>query len=120
MGGLTCRALFPPPTIHSLLPGYSFMEENTDKVQGSKVAGVEPTYESIADGSYAVSRPLYFYVKKAHVGLIPGIPEFVAEFVSERAMGEDGYLADRGLIALPEDRYEAAAEAARKLAPMSL
>jgi len=100
--------------------GYSFMEENTDKVQGSKVAGVEPTYESIADGSYAVSRPLYFYVKKAHVGLIPGIPEFVAEFVSERAMGEDGYLADRGLIALPEDRYEAAAEAARTLAPFAL
>ena len=100
--------------------GYSFMEENTDKVQGSKVAGVEPTYESIADGSYAVSRPLYFYVKKAHVGLIPGIPEFVAEFVSERAMGEDGYLADRGLISLPEDRYEAAAEAARTLAPFAL
>ena len=100
--------------------GYSFMEENTDKVQGSKVAGVEPTYESIADGSYAVSRPLYFYVKKAHVGVIPGIPEFVAEFVSERAMGEDGYLADRGLIALPEDRYEAAAEAARTLAPFAL
>jgi phosphate transport system substrate-binding protein len=100
--------------------GYSFMEENADKVQGSKVAGVEPTYESIADGSYAVSRPLYFYVKKAHVGVIPGIQEFVAEFVSERAMGEDGYLADRGLIALPQEQYEATAKAARTLAPFAL
>ena len=100
--------------------GYSFMEENADKVQGSKVAGVEPTYEAIADGSYPVSRPLYFYVKKAHVGVIPGIQEFVAEFVSERAMGEDGYLADRGLIALPEDQYEATAGAARSLAPFAL
>jgi len=100
--------------------GYSFMEENADKVQGSRVAGVEPTYESIADGSYAVSRPLYFYVKKAHADVIPGIREFVAEFVSERAMGEDGYLADRGLIALPEDQFEAAAEAARSLAPFAL
>jgi len=100
--------------------GYSFMEENADKVQGSKVAGVEPTYESIADGSYAVSRPLYFYVKTAHADLIPGIREFVAEFVSERAMGEDGYLADRGLIALPQDQYEATAAAARSLAPFAL
>jgi phosphate transport system substrate-binding protein len=100
--------------------GYSFMEENADKVQGSKVAGVEPTYESIADGSYAVSRPLYFYVKTAHADVIPGIREFVAEFVSERAMGEDGYLADRGLIALPQDQYEATAAAARSLAPFAL
>ena len=99
--------------------GYSFMEENADKVQGSKVAGVEPTYESIADGSYAVSRPLYFYVKTAHADLIPGIREFVAEFVSERAMGEDGYLADRGLIALPHDQFEATAAAARSLAPFA-
>ena len=99
--------------------GYSFMEENADKVQGSKVAGVEPTYESIADGSYAVSRPLYFYVKTAHADVIPGIREFVAEFVSERAMGEDGYLADRGLIALPQDQFEATAAAARSLAPFA-
>lgn len=100
--------------------GYSFMEENTDKVQGSRIAGVEPSYESIADGSYPVSRPLFFYVKKAHVGVIPGIQEFVDEFVSQRAMGEDGYLADRGLIALPPGVYRDAAQGARTMRLFSL
>ena len=100
--------------------GYSFMEENADKVQGSRIAGVEPSYESIADGSYPVSRPLYFYVKKAHVGVIPGIQEFVDEFVSVRAMGEDGYLADRGLIALPPGVYRSVAQDARTLRLFSL
>lgn len=99
--------------------GFSFLEENAEKVQGSHIDGVEPSYESIADGSYPVSRPLYFYVKKAHADLIPGIREFVAEFVSERAMGEDGYLADRGLIALPADRYATVAEAARAMQPLA-
>ncbi len=100
--------------------GYSFMEENADKVQGSAIGGVVPEYEAIADGSYPVSRPLYFYVKKAHVGVIPGIVEFVSEFVSERAMGEEGYLAARGLVALPVETYGKAAAAARALAPFSL
>jgi phosphate transport system substrate-binding protein len=99
--------------------GYSFLEENAEKVQGSQIDSIEPSYESIADGSYPVSRPLYFYVKKTHAELIPGIREFVAEFVSERAMGEDGYLADRGLIALPAERYEAAAAAARAMQPLA-
>jgi len=99
--------------------GFSFMEENGDKVQGSTIDGVDPTYESIADRSYPGSRPLFFYVKKAHVGVIPGVREYVDEFVSERAMGEDGYLADRGLIALPEREYAAAAAAARSLAPFT-
>ena len=99
--------------------GYSFLEENEGKVQGSHIEGIEPAYETIADGSYPVSRPLFFYVKKAHAELIPGIREFVAEFVSERAMGEEGYLADRGLIALPADKYAAAAAAARELKPIA-
>ena len=100
--------------------GYSFMEENADKVQGSRIAGVEPSYESIADGSYPVSRPLFFYVKKAHVGVIPGIREFVDEFVSVRAMGEDGYLADRGLIALPPELYRSAVNDAKSMKLFSL
>ena len=89
--------------------GYSFMEENADSVQGSKIAGVEPSYEAIADGTYAVSRPLYFYVKKAHVGVIPGIKEFITEFTSEKAVGEEGYLADKGLIPLPKAQRDQAA-----------
>ncbi|MEA3304050.1 MAG: PstS family phosphate ABC transporter substrate-binding protein [Pseudomonadota bacterium] len=82
--------------------GFSFLDQNADKVQGSTIDGSVPTFDNIADGSYPVSRPLYFYVKKAHVGKIPGMAEYVAEFTSEAAMGEEGYLSDKGLIPMPE------------------
>lgn len=92
--------------------GYSFLEENDDKVQGSKVNGVEPTFATIADGSYPVSRPLFMYIKNAHVDQVKGIKEFVTEFTSDDAWGDEGYLADKGLIPMPEDkRKEAAADA---------
>jgi phosphate transport system substrate-binding protein len=78
--------------------GYSFLEENLDKLKGAVVDGVSPTYETIASGKYPASRPLFIYVKKAHVGVIPGITEFIAEYTSEKALGEEGYLADKGLI----------------------
>ena len=86
--------------------GFSFLEENGDKVQGSIVNGTEPTFDSIASGDYPVSRPLYFYIKGAHVGKIPGIQEYAMEFVSDRAMGEDGYLPEKGLIPLEEAALE--------------
>jgi phosphate transport system substrate-binding protein len=82
--------------------GYSFLDQNRDKLQASLVAGIEPTFENIADGKYGISRSLYFYVKLPHVGTIPGIKEYVAEFVSEKAFGPDGYLVDKGLIPLPD------------------
>ena len=82
--------------------GYSFLEQNSDTVQGSTINGVAPEFEAIAEGGYPVSRSLYFYVKKDHVGLIPGITEFLAEFTSENAWGEDGYLADKGLIPMTD------------------
>jgi phosphate transport system substrate-binding protein len=82
--------------------GFSFLDQNRDKIQGSEIDGKEPAFESIADGSYPVSRPLFFYVKKAHVGTIPGITEYVAEFMSDKATGEYGYLTDRGLIPMSE------------------
>jgi phosphate transport system substrate-binding protein len=92
--------------------GFSFLEENLNKLHGSIIEGKAPTFENIADGSYPVSRSMYIYVKKAHVGVIPGIPEFVAEFTSEKAMGEEGYLADKGLIPLPKaDRARVRKEA---------
>ena len=78
--------------------GYSFLEENEDKLQGSLLEGVPPTFEAIASSQYPASRPLYIYVKKAHLGVIPGLKEFVAEYVSEKAIGPEGYLADKGLI----------------------
>jgi phosphate transport system substrate-binding protein len=82
--------------------GYSYLDQNIDKIQGSKIKGTAPTFDNIADGSYPVSRPLFFYVKKAHVGSIPGIKEYVAEFTSEKAWGPNGYLSDRGLIPMPK------------------
>ncbi len=78
--------------------GFSFLDQNSDKVQGSIIDGVEPTFEAISDGSYPVSRPLYFYIKNAHLDAIPGIREFVAEFMSDKASGADGYLSEKGMI----------------------
>jgi phosphate transport system substrate-binding protein len=78
--------------------GYSFLEENLDKLKGAMVDGVSPTYETVSSGKYPASRPLFIYVKKQHVGVIQGIPEFIAEYTSEKALGEEGYLADKGLV----------------------
>lgn len=100
--------------------GFSFLDQNTDKMQGAFVDGVEPTFEAIADGTYPVSRPLYFYVKKAHAGVIPGINEFLKEFTSEKACGPDGYLADKGMIPMPDEERAAFKEDAINLKPFHL
>lgn len=81
--------------------GFSFLEENAARLRGVPLNGVEPTYENIADGKYPGARKLYVYVKKQHVGVVPGIDKFVFEFVSDKAIGEDGYLAAKGLVPLP-------------------
>jgi phosphate transport system substrate-binding protein len=81
--------------------GYSFLEENKDKIDGSPLNGVMPTYDNISSGKYPVARSMYIYVKRAHIGVIPGLREFMAEFTKDGAFGPDGYLADHGLIALP-------------------
>ncbi|MFT5390633.1 MAG: phosphate transport system substrate-binding protein [Gammaproteobacteria bacterium] len=81
--------------------GFSFLDQNGDKVRGSTIDGVEPTFDKIANGSYPVSRPLFFYVKKAHIGKIPGIKEFLDHFTDDQAWGRDGYLADKGMIPMP-------------------
>lgn len=84
--------------------GYSFLYENFDKLKGVQIAGVEPTIDTIADKSYPVSRPLYFYVKNAHRGVIANLDEFIEEYMSDDALESDGYLAERGLVALEESR----------------
>jgi len=99
--------------------GFSFLDQNLDKIQGSMIDGVTPTFETIKSGEYPVSRSLYFYVKNAHAGVIPGIEEYVTEFTSDKAWGPEGYLADKGLIPLPEDMREEVASAAQDLEPMS-
>jgi len=100
--------------------GFSFLDQNTDRLQGSLVDGVGPTFENIASGKYEVSRSLYFYVKKAHVGVVPGIQEYVAEFMSEKAIGDEGYLTDKGLIPLPKAEREKWRAAATSLTPLSM
>lgn len=100
--------------------GYSFLEENLDKVQGSVVNGVEPEFEAISAGKYPISRSIYFYVKKAHVGVIPGVKEFLAEFTSDKAMGEEGYLADKGLITLPAEELKAVRDTVTNLTNLKL
>jgi len=100
--------------------GFSFLDQNSDKVQGSVIDGNAPTFDAIAAGEYQVSRPLYFYVKKAHIGKVPGIQEYLNSFVSEDVIGEDGYLVDKGLIPLGEEQYEAMASGAKALNNLAL
>jgi phosphate transport system substrate-binding protein len=100
--------------------GYSFLEQNSEKVQAAQINGVAPSYETISDRSYPISRPLFMYVKKAHVGLVPGIPEYLAEFTSPKAWGPDGYLADKGMIALPDSERTSNQRAAIELTPLRL
>ncbi len=83
--------------------GYSFLYENNDKLKGVKINGVAPDFATIADASYPVSRPLYFYVKNAHRDVIPGMNDFITEYMSEEALGPDGYLAERGLTPLDDE-----------------
>ena len=84
--------------------GYSFLYENQDKLMGVPLNGVEPNFDTIADKSFPVARPLYFYVKNAHRGVIPGLNEFVEEYMSEDALAPGGYLSERGLVPLVDDR----------------
>ncbi len=100
--------------------GFSFLEQNSDTVQGSKIGGVEPEFEEIASGNYPVSRSLYFYVKKAHVGMVEGIKEFVTEFSSDDAWGEEGYMADKGLIPLSDKERGEWAERAKNLSNVAM
>jgi phosphate transport system substrate-binding protein len=94
--------------------GYSFLYENQDKLDDVKVGGVEASFETIADGSYGLSRPLFFYIKNAHRKVIPGMDDYIAEFVSDAAIGPDGYCHERGLVALSPDKLKAVQDAATK------
>jgi len=99
--------------------GFSFLDQNNDKIQGAYVNGNPPTFENIASGKYPLSRPLFFYVKKAHVGVIPGIKEYLAEFTSEKAWGQNGYLSEKGLIPLPDPERKQVAENVKALKPLT-
>jgi len=99
--------------------GFSFLEQNAAKLKGIDIDDVAPAFDAIADDTYPVSRSLYFYVKKAHVGAVPGIAEYVAAFVDPAASGMEGYLIDKGLIPLSDDAFMSNADTARMLSPLT-
>lgn len=100
--------------------GFSFLDQNADKIKGAAINGALAEFENIADGNYPISRSLYFYVKRQHVGAIPGVKEFIGEFTSENAWGPDGYLIDKGLIPLPDGERQSVRKAANALQILSL
>ena len=100
--------------------GFGFLDQNGDKVKGAPIDGIAPSFEAIADYTYPVSRPLYYYVKKAHVDVIPGLREFLVELTSERAWGDDGYLSYRGLIPMPPEERTAVRSRVLELQPITL
>ncbi|WP_339136199.1 MAG: substrate-binding domain-containing protein [Candidatus Electrothrix sp. GW3-4] len=100
--------------------GFSYLDQNADKIQGAIVDGVAPDFDHIASGSYSISRPLYMYVKKSHAGVVPGLEEYLAEFSSDRAWGDEGYLAEKGLIPMPEEERTQVTKAVKELTPLQL
>ena|SRR5690554_1705110 len=99
--------------------GYSFLMENTNRIQAATIAGVEPTPETIAAEEYPVARSLFFYIKNAHVGVVPGLKEYAESFTTEAAWGDNGYLVDVGLIPNPRDTRMDVAKKVRSLTPMT-
>jgi phosphate transport system substrate-binding protein len=99
--------------------GFSSFEENMDRLQAATVEGAQPTFESIVAGDYAASRSLYFYVKKANVGIVPGLQEFAAELTSDQAAGTRGYLRGRGMVPLKPEERVASAAMAQAMTPMA-
>jgi phosphate transport system substrate-binding protein len=99
--------------------GFSFLDQNKTKIKSILVDGIAATYEDIASGKYPGSRSLFIYVKKAHIGVVPGIKEFLAEYVSPKAISADGYLVSKGLIAMPQADLDKAAKTAAELPVMA-
>jgi phosphate transport system substrate-binding protein len=100
--------------------GFSFLDQNADKVRGANINGKEITFENIASGAYPISRPLYFYVKNSHREKVQGLNKFIAEFVDEDTFGEEGYLVDKGLIPSPEETREKFMEDAKNSVNLNL
>jgi phosphate transport system substrate-binding protein len=98
--------------------GFGFFENNKARLKVANINGVEPTFDNIASNKYPVARSMFFYVKREHMGVVPGLKEFIGEFTSRKASGEDGYLVDKGLIPLPKaelDKVQSDAAALKKL-----
>ncbi len=99
---------------------FSYLDQNRDKLVAAEIDGKIPTFTTIGDGSYTISRPLYFYVKKAHLNMAAGLRDYIAEFVSDKALGADGYLVDKGLIPLKPNEANAVRKDATDLRNLRL
>lgn len=99
--------------------GFSYLDQNRALIKAVKINGVTPNMETVGSGEYPMARSMYFYVKKAHVGVIPGIQEYVKEFTNDRAWGDEGYLADKGLIPSPKKERMKWADNAKSLNSMT-
>jgi len=99
--------------------GYSFLDQNYDLIHGAVIDGVEPTFENIRNGSYPVARPLYFYVKKAHANMIPGLKDYLREWSRPGTWGEEGYLSSRGLVPMPLEERRRISKRISQLIPMT-
>jgi phosphate transport system substrate-binding protein len=100
--------------------GFGFLDQNRDKLAGKMVNDVAPGFDTISSGKYPIARDMYFYVKKEHIGTVPGIKEYVAEFTSQAAMGRRGYLAGKGLVPLPDAEFKKVNEAGKTLPNLSM
>ncbi len=94
--------------------GFSYLDNNDDKIQAATIDGIEISLETIQSYQYPIARPLFFYVKKAHMRVIPGMKKYLEDFVDEKANGEEGYLADAGLVPLKEGQRMALREQIKK------
>ncbi|MDP6352718.1 MAG: substrate-binding domain-containing protein [Alphaproteobacteria bacterium] len=116
---LIVQKLIANPNAYGIF-GFSFLDQNLDKIQGNLVNGILPEFETISEGSYPISRSMYFYIKNAHADVIPGVADYVAEFTSEKAWGPDGYLADKGLIPLSDEERARSRTDAMGLLPLAM
>ena len=116
---LIVQKLRTKPTAFGIF-GYSFLDANRDQIVAATIEKVTADGDMIADGSYPISRPLFFYVKKAQVGQVPGIAEYIEEFTSDKAWGDEGYLVEKGLVPLPQRLRKEVGDSARKLELMKM
>ena len=116
---LIVQKLQANPTAYGLL-GFSFLDQNGSRVKAASIDGSKPSFETISTSAYPLSRPLYFYVKKAHVAVIPGFREYLDEFMLERTWGDDGYLSYRGLVPLAASERRDIAERVEELKALTL
>ena len=114
---MTVTQLLSDPEAHAIL-GFAILDQHADRITAAAIEGIQPGFDTIANDSYPISRPLYLYIKKASVGVYPGILEFLGEFTSDRTWGPKGYLTDLGLVPMSGENRRQYATDAQNLKPL--